>query len=193
MDKAALIDYFDAIAPRWDELSPRNPSILRCLTTLCVSGGARVLDVGCGTGVLTPYIMEKAPASLLSVDLSPAMIAIAKEHYGDTPAEFICGDVMDLNRPEEFDCTILYDTFPQFENRGSLIRHMHRLLAAEGRLMICNGHSRQVINACYPGGSVSIPLPAAKTLASTMSQYFEVDTVIDSPLLYAVSGVKKQQ
>lgn len=193
MDKLALIDYFDEIAPRWDSVASRDPDLLRCLMTLCIAKGARVLDVGCGTGMLTPYILEKSPASLVSIDISPAMIAIAKERHGHTGAEFLCGDVMELNRPGEFDCTILYDTFPQFENRGSLIRHMHRLLAADGRLMICNGHNRHVINAPYKGGSVSIPLPAAKTLASTVSQYFDVDTVIDSPSLYAVSGVQKIQ
>ena len=59
--------------------------------------------------------------------------------------------------------------------------------------MICSGFNRHVVNAPYKGGSaVSIPLPAAKTLASTLDKYFEVDTIIDSPSLYAVSGMKRQ-
>lgn len=193
MDKLSLIDYFDQIAPRWDELAPFDPDKLRCLVTLAAKPGARVLDVGCGTGVMTPYLLEKDPATLLGVDLSPAMIDIAQKKYGDTKALFLCTDVMELNRPGEFDCVMLYDAFPQFENRGSLIRHVHQLLAKDGRLMICDGFSRHVINASYQGGSsVSIPLPAAKTLASTLSQYFEMDTVIDSGDLYAVSGVKRE-
>lgn len=192
MDKLSLISYFDDIAPRWDALAPSDPDKLRCLVTLCVEPGARVLDVGCGTGVMIPYLLEKEPDYLLAVDISPAMIEIAREKYGDTSAAFFCGDIMDINRPGEFDCVMIYDTFPQIENRGSLIRQCSRLLAKDGRLMICDGFSRHVINASYQGGSsVSIPLPAAKTLASNLSQYFEVDIVIDSASLYAVSGIKK--
>lgn len=192
MDKLELISYFDNAAPKWDALAPCELDKLRCLATLSVTPGARVLDVGCGTGVMTPFLLEREPSYLLGVDFSPAMIEQATQKFVGPTTEFLCQDIMDLNRPGEFDCAVLYDTFAQFENRGSLIRHMHRLLAGEGRLMICSCLSRHVINASYKAGSsVSIPLPAAKTLASTMSQYFEVDTVIDSPAFYAVSGIKK--
>lgn len=192
MDKLSLISYFDDIAPRWDAVTPSDPDKLRCLVTLCARPGDRVLDVGCGTGVMIPYLLEKSPSFLLAVDISPAMINIAREKFGDTDARFYCGDVMDIDRPGEFDCVMIYDTFPQIENRGSLIRQCSRLLDKDGRLMICDGFSRHVINASYQGGSsVSIPLPAAKTLASNLSQYFDVDTVIDSGSLYAVSGIKK--
>lgn len=192
MDKLSLKAYIDNIAPRWDEMAPFDPDKLRCLATLSAKPGDRVLDVGCGTGIMTPYLLEKEPASLLGVDFSPAMIEIAEKKHGGTKARFLCADVMELNQPGEYDCVMLYGTFPQFENRGSLIRQVHQLLAKDGRLMICDGFNRHALNASYQSGSsVSIPLPAAKTLASTLSQYFEVDTVIDSPGLYAVSGIKR--
>lgn len=193
MEKEAMIAYFDHIAPQWDTLAPHDDRKIRCLVTLGITPGARILDVGCGTGILTPVLLETNPSYLLGIDLSPGMIQQAKQKYGNLPVEFLTGDVMDLNQADSFDCAMLYDTFPQFENRGSLIRQMNYLLAPKGRLMICSGFNRHVVNAPYKGGAaVSIPLPAAKTLASTLDKYFEVDTVIDSPSLYAVSGTKRQ-
>ncbi|MCI8756365.1 MAG: class I SAM-dependent methyltransferase [Oscillospiraceae bacterium] len=193
MEKEAMIAYFDSIASQWDTLAPHDDSKIRCLVTLGITPGARVLDIGCGTGVLTPFLLETKPAYLLGIDLSSGMIQRAKEKYGNLPVEFLAGDVMELSQPNSFDCAILYDAFPQFENRGSLIRQINYLLAPKGRLMICSGFNRHVVNAPYKGGSaVSIPLPAAKTLASTLDKYFEVDTIIDSPSLYAVSGMKRQ-
>lgn len=160
----------------------------RCLVELCgLLPGARVLDVMCGVGELTPYLLEWEPARILGVDASPEKIAKAAAVCPDERVEFRCCDFMGLGG-EEFDCAVVNNAYHLVENRGSLIRQMHHLLADNGRLMICQSQSRHMVN----NSEISIPLPAAKTLANTISQYFEIDTMVDSTAIYLVSGIKKR-
>ena len=91
----------------------------------------------------------------------------------------------------EFDLAVVYSAFPHFENRGSLIRQLHHLLLPGGRVMICHSQGRSEINALHQGRApgLSMPLPAAQTLAHTLAPCFDVDLAVDTPALYAVSGV----
>lgn len=165
---------------------------LRCFVTLCgLDAGARVLDVGCGEGVLTPFLLDRTPKRVLGVDLDSAKIEEARGRYPDSPAEFLCGDVMTLEETG-FDCAILYNCFTEFENRGSLTRQMNHLLGSGGRLMICHSQGRHQVNLGNSGVPVAVPLPAAKTLATTLSQYFEIDMLADAPGIYLVSGIRRE-
>jgi demethylmenaquinone methyltransferase/2-methoxy-6-polyprenyl-1,4-benzoquinol methylase len=45
--------------------------------------GVSVLDVACGTGVLFPDYLARNVKSVTGIDLSPAMIDVAKVKYSD--------------------------------------------------------------------------------------------------------------
>ncbi len=46
-------------------------------------GGARVLDVGCGTGATTTQLIERGAAEVVGVDLSAPMITAARASIHD--------------------------------------------------------------------------------------------------------------
>jgi predicted TPR repeat methyltransferase len=77
-----LFDQFSADydARMLTQLSYRAPQILRELAGLVMPGmtGLDILDLGCGTGLSGAVFKDRA-ASLDGIDLSPAMIAKAKE------------------------------------------------------------------------------------------------------------------
>jgi SAM-dependent methyltransferase len=58
-----------------------------------VRGGGPLADVGCGPGHVAAYLRD-AGADALGVDLSPAMVALARRRYPDVP--FHVGDVARL-------------------------------------------------------------------------------------------------
>ncbi len=54
-----------------------------------------VVDVACGTGVLTRSLRSRTAGPVVGVDVNPAMVAVARRHGGDI--EFRQGDALDLN------------------------------------------------------------------------------------------------
>jgi 2-polyprenyl-6-hydroxyphenyl methylase / 3-demethylubiquinone-9 3-methyltransferase len=80
------LDKFDALAPRfWDphgEFRPLhllNPVRARFVAERAQLAGARVLDVGCGGGLLCETL-ARAGAEVTGIDLAPGMIAVARLH-----------------------------------------------------------------------------------------------------------------
>lgn len=82
----AEVAKFDAAAHRfWDEggefgpLHVLNPVRLGFVAARAPLAGARVLDVGCGGGLLAEGL-ARAGAAVTAIDLSPSMIEVARLH-----------------------------------------------------------------------------------------------------------------
>src|SRR5947209_3695150 len=82
-EQARLIDTqraFDRVAGEYDGPSGNNEIIQRMRAhmwqtlTLAFSPGARLLDLGCGTGIDAAYLASRG-YFVLAVDWSPAMVA----------------------------------------------------------------------------------------------------------------------
>jgi SAM-dependent methyltransferase len=71
---------FDAIGPRYDEVFPHKEGQVRMVEQLLerVPAGARVLDLGCGTGVPTARQLVDGGCQVTGVDLSPVMLDQAR-------------------------------------------------------------------------------------------------------------------
>lgn len=133
---------FDRQAERWfrRELSAQEHAMLEQIAQLAqLSLNDRVLDVACGTGlvsfVLAPYARE-----VVGIDISPGMLAKARQirHLREVRnVHFILGEAGHLPfKDEEFDvvvCRLAIHHFPQPERE---IREMARVLKIGGRLVI---------------------------------------------------------
>jgi ubiquinone/menaquinone biosynthesis C-methylase UbiE len=97
--------------------------------------GARVLDLGCGTGDLLAALQ---PSLGVGVDLSPTMIDRAHSKHPDLT--FHVGDAEDdaflatIEGP--FDYIVLSDTIGLLEDIETALGGLHRLCTAETRLVI---------------------------------------------------------
>jgi len=72
---------FDRCAARYDELRPVDANWWELFDTIVRAGelrGARVLEVGCGTGRLAHALAEREAARVWAVDASPEMVERAK-------------------------------------------------------------------------------------------------------------------
>ncbi len=57
-----------------------------------------VLDIGCGTGILTDLLKRKFPqAHFTLLDISPEMLKIAQEKLGTSHINYLCGDAHDID------------------------------------------------------------------------------------------------
>lgn len=97
--------------------------------------GARVLDLGCGTGLLLSTLR---PSHGVGIDLSPRMIEVARQSHPDL--HFICGDFEDpavLDQIESpFDFIVLSDTIGFVDDCQLTLKRLHRLCKPSTRLVI---------------------------------------------------------
>ncbi|MFI1096839.1 class I SAM-dependent DNA methyltransferase [Streptomyces sp. NPDC020917] len=95
-DRTGQAEAFDAIGDRYDEAFPHKEGQIEAggWLTASLPKGARVLDLGCGTGMPTARQLTDAGLHVTGIDLSPGMLALARRNVPD--AEFVRGDIGDL-------------------------------------------------------------------------------------------------
>ncbi len=78
--------------------------------------GAKVLDLGCGTGLeLEYYFALNDKAFVVGIDLSPDMLAALREKFPDRKIELICGSYFDVPLGEgRFDAAVSVESLHHF-------------------------------------------------------------------------------
>ena len=194
MDKQSVIDFFNGAAADWDaRLVHNDAKINRILDYAGICAGQRVLDVGCGTGVLVPDYLARSVAEVVGVDISPRMIEAAQGKFDDPRVRFVCADVETAALGAPFDRVVVYNAFPHFPDPDALAEALAARLADGGRLTIAHGMSRARIDAHHsgPANAVSRGLMAAEDLAAVLAARFTVDVIVSDDDIYVVSGVKQ--
>lgn len=102
--------------------------------------GRRILDAGCGAGPLTATLRERG-ATVTGFDVSPAMIALARQRLGPDPALLVA----DLSEPlpfaaGEFDDAIASLVLHYLEDWAGPLAELHRVLRPGGRLLLSVNH-----------------------------------------------------
>jgi cyclopropane fatty-acyl-phospholipid synthase-like methyltransferase len=97
IDRSGQSEAFDAIGDRYDEAFPHKEGQIAAAAWLSgqLPAGARVLDVGCGTGLPTARQLADDGHRVTGIDLSPAMLKL----YRDNVPEGECHrlDLADLD------------------------------------------------------------------------------------------------
>lgn len=114
--------------------------------------GKSILDFGCGTGIFSFLLEKYYPAKIIGLDLSEAMLNIAKEKAAEkkSSAQFILGDAHKLNSyfDETFDLIFSSTTTQYLTNLDSLFENINRLLKSNGTCILSIIHP--VYSALYP-------------------------------------------
>ncbi|MEU9286119.1 class I SAM-dependent methyltransferase [Streptomyces sp. NPDC048275] len=82
LDRTGQAEAFDAIGDHYDEAFPHKEGQVSAGEWLIGSlqAGARVLDLGCGTGVPTARQLTDAGFEVVGIDLSGGMVELAQEY-----------------------------------------------------------------------------------------------------------------
>lgn len=165
-----IASYFDARADIWDSLQLQSAGELSDLIgRLHVLKGERVLDVACGTGIITGLLAEASGAKVIAIDIAPKMIEKAQEKYaGRDDVEFVCGDFLEFaeaagscsacapassaadapalctgpTTAAHFDYVVIFNAYPHFLDPAALSTALATVLAPGGRFAILHSHSR---------------------------------------------------
>ncbi|MDN5347677.1 MAG: hypothetical protein PWP65_1241 [Clostridia bacterium] len=146
-------EYFNQKAAEWDSLL--SEETIQCLKTiikeLAIKPGSTILDVGTGTGVLLPFLVEAAgqAGKVVALDIAEEMLARAKAKNIDS-VEYVLGDITCTPfGGSTFDEIICNSCFPHVIDKPRALREMVRLLKPGGRLVICHPMSREAVNELH--------------------------------------------
>jgi SAM-dependent methyltransferase len=116
-------------APRLIELAELRP-------------GAHVLDVACGTGVVTRLAADRAGTAgrVVGLDINAAMLDVARRLAPPAGAtvEWLEASALEMPLPDAaFDVVLCQHGLQQFPDRPAALHEMRRVLAPCGRLALC--------------------------------------------------------
>jgi predicted TPR repeat methyltransferase len=166
-----VVAYFDDFAPDFDEqvvdkLGYRVPQALAELVRPALGGKARVLDLGCGTGLMGAA-MSSPGIELIGVDLSPRMLELARKR--GVYAELIQAEASEaLARApaDSYGAVLAADVFIYIGDLAEVFRGVARVLRPGGIF----GFSVQTIaEGSYrlqPSGRYSHALSYLRSLAA---------------------------
>ena len=140
----AEIDKFSALAHRWwdptSEFKPLhaiNPLRLDWIKSISPISGKKVLDVGCGGGILTES-MSKEGALVTGIDLSTKALKVAELHQLESGVsvryQSISAEDLARNEPESFDVVTCMEMLEHVPNPASVVQ--------------------ACANLCKPGGTI---------------------------------------
>ena len=147
-------DFFNSRAATWDEqVAEKDVSRLKAMAArLDIKAGATVLDVGTGTGIFVPYLLEKIgrEGKLVCLDFAEEMLKIARAKGFKGNVSYLCADIENNHLADEsFDAVVCYSVFPHFNDKVKALKEIYRLLKKDGKLVICHTSSRQAINEIH--------------------------------------------
>ena len=137
---------FGALASRWwDPLGPQrplhelNPARLGYVRDRLPLAGARVLDVGCGAGLLSEALAREG-ALVTALDLAPELIDVARLHLLESglTVEYRLQPVEDLavEAPGSFDAITCMEMLEHVPDPAAVIRACATLLKPGGQLFL---------------------------------------------------------
>lgn len=114
------------------------------LTDAGLSPGTRVLDVGCGPGIVAGEIGKRMrPGRLLAVDCNERSLSETRAHFerlGNPVADARAANVYDVDflKGETFDFIYSRFLFQHLSSPDRALSNLSRCLAPSGRLCICD-------------------------------------------------------
>jgi len=111
----------------------------RMISKICLSAEVRVLDLACGTGLVTFQVANSTPSPriVVGLDLSPAMLRIASRNRSrrssNCPIEFVraVGEFLPF-RPEVFDYITVGLALRNFADKLAVFKESRRILRSSG-------------------------------------------------------------
>jgi ubiquinone/menaquinone biosynthesis C-methylase UbiE len=193
-------DFFNQLAPDWDqrfytsELKERLKSLV---LDFHLQKGSRVLDVGSGTGGIIPYILQNIgkQGSVWAVDFAEEMVGLGKEKFRHDPrVDFQSASVEALPFDDQFfDHVVCFGALPHFEDKGTALIEMGRVLKTGGNLIIAHALSSQEIKNHHKGSSpVALDcLPEESEMRTLLTNNsFQMTRLIDRPKYYLCESIK---
>jgi ubiquinone/menaquinone biosynthesis C-methylase UbiE len=117
---------------------------LRVIQTLLPDlNGRRVLDFGCGEGVMIAETLKRGAAQVTGIDIEPTLLEKARQR--ESGAKLLLGGVEQLNELQDnsFDCLLSLNVLAYLSNReeDEFYRQSARILVPGGAMVVTHSNS----------------------------------------------------
>lgn len=192
------VAFFNRLANSWDDSGPPVHKQLERLEELRAGlglrPGTRVLEIGCGTGLVTGWLARQvAPGQVTAIDFSPAMLARARERHPDVT--HLAWDICDAPTPSSnHDVAFCLHVIPHFRDLDTAFRNIADSLQPDGTVVILHLSGRDHVNDVHRriGGAVEHDLlPDANELRERLRRTgFVIEEAIDTSDIFLVRARK---
>ncbi len=145
--------------------------------------GQRVVDVACGTGVVTRLAAERvgAAGSVAGLDVNPAMLAVARSQTPpDLSIEWCEASAEAMPLPDgSFDVALCQMGLQFVPNKLAALREMRRLLDGGGRAVITTPGPKPTIFAIMTEALARHISPEAASFSDHVFSLHEVEEISD--------------
>lgn len=174
--KKRIINCFNSKAYGYNQAADIQPLVAKNLADRLMSSRAQqILEIGCGTGMLSQYLMQSFPeANLLLTDIAPAMVSACQESLApNDKVEVVCMDGEALTTPMTFDLIVSSMTMHWFSDIKNSMASIIAKLAPGGRLMFAmlGDHSLTEWRQACKAANVSIPMPKLPSYREIQKTY----------------------
>lgn len=191
--------FFDAHAHGWEErgypadVRGRLEVLVDCVG---IEPGEKILDVGCGEGVLVPYLLDRLGPSGFVVELDNSLEMLkGAARKSARQIQCVWAGVETLPLVDaDFDRVICFASFPHFANPVKALKQIHRVLKSAGTLVIAHLLSRDEIARHHAKSTVVLgdELPEEAAMRELMTQTgFCVRRLEDRPGRYLLIATKE--
>jgi 2-polyprenyl-6-hydroxyphenyl methylase / 3-demethylubiquinone-9 3-methyltransferase len=146
---------FEAAATRWWDPSSEfgalhaiNPLRLEFIERHCMLAGARVVDVGCGGGLLSES-MARAGADVLGIDMGKGPLQVARLHALESDVavryERRSAESLAAEQPGAFDLVTCMEMLEHVPEPASVVEACARL-AKPGGVVVCSTINRNLMS-----------------------------------------------
>ena len=136
-DKSAEISFFDAHAgtDEYDVFTPEaSARLIGAFVRLSgLPSGARVIDLGCGSGIFT-HLLKRQGYDCVGLDISGKLLDVGRHKHPDIP--FVQGDIEKLPfAAASFDGALLSGVVHHFPDPSPCAAEVFRILRPDGRFV----------------------------------------------------------
>lgn len=157
--------YFDEISDTWEGEKPSR--VREVLEEFKLDKGMKILDIGCGQGIVLPYLYESNPEKIMEIDISKKMLEYNKRKHIDMKnVNYISGDFCEMDF-KDYDFAIIFNAYPHFIDRRLLARKLSKALKKGAKLLIIHSKSRETINNIHSKNDLCI----SKELKEPLMEY----------------------
>lgn len=140
------IQKFEKLAARWWDLESEfrplhqiNPLRANWISSKVNLAGKKVLDIGCGGGILTEALAQRG-AVVSGIDMAEASIAVAKLHKKESKLEVdyetTSAEKLAIEKPGEFDIVTCLEVLEHVPDPGAIIAACRTLLKPSGNIFL---------------------------------------------------------